>query len=76
MIFIFLKPISCIQGKYSADYYTSLGFPGGSVEENASVMQEMWVQSLGGEVSLEKKMATHSSILAREILWREEPGAL
>ena len=41
MIFIFLKPISCIQGKYSADYYTSLGFPGGSVEENASVMQEM-----------------------------------
>ena len=30
-------------------------------------MQEMWVQSLCGEDSLEKEMATHSSILAREI---------
>ena len=29
-------------------------------------MQEMWVQSLGGEDLLEKDMATHSSILAWE----------
>ena len=29
--------------------------------------QETWVCSLGGEVSLEKEMATHSSILAWEI---------
>ena len=29
-------------------------------------MQEMWVQSLGREDPLEKEMATHSSILARE----------
>ena len=29
-------------------------------------MQEAWVQSLGQEVSLEKDMATHSSILAWE----------
>ena len=31
-------------------------------------MQEIWVQSLGSEDPLEKEMATHSSILAWEIL--------
>ena len=35
--------------------------------KNLSAMQETWVQSLGMEDSLEKKMATHSSILAWEI---------
>ena len=39
-------------------------------------MQEMWVPSLGGEDTLEKKMATHSSILAWEIPQIEEPGGL
>ena len=39
-------------------------------------MQEMQVQSLGGEDSPEKEMATHSSILAWEIPWTEEPGGL
>ena len=39
-------------------------------------MQEMCVQSLGQEDSLEKEMATHSSILAWEIPWIEEPGEL
>ena len=39
-------------------------------------MQEMWVQSLGWEDFLEKEMATHSSILAWEIPWTEEPGGL
>ena len=39
-------------------------------------MQETWVQSLGREDSLEKGMATHSSILAWEIPWTEEPGGL
>ena len=38
--------------------------------------QEMWVQSLGGEDSLEKEMATHSSTLAWEISWTEELGGL
>ena len=37
-------------------------------------MQETWVQSLGLEDPLEKEMATHSSILAWEISWTEEPG--
>ena len=32
------------------------------------------IQSLGGEDPLEKEMATHSSILAWEIPWIEEPG--
>ena len=39
-------------------------------------MQETWLQSLGQEYPLEKEMATHSSILAREIPWVEEPGRL
>ena len=32
--------------------------------------------SLGWEDPLEKEMATHSSILAWEIPWTEEPGGL
>ena len=39
-------------------------------------MQEMQVQSLGWEDPLEKEMATHSSNLAWEIPWTEEPGGL
>ena len=39
-------------------------------------MQETWVQSLGWEDPLEKDMGTHSSILAWEIPWTEEPGGL
>ena len=39
-------------------------------------MQEMQVWSLVQEDSMEKKMATHSSILAQELLWTEESGGL
>ena len=39
-------------------------------------MQDTWVQSLDREESLEKGMATHSSILAWRIPWTEEPGGL
>ena len=39
-------------------------------------MQETWVQSLGLEDPLEKKMATHSSVLAWEIPWMEASGGL
>ena len=39
-------------------------------------LQEMWVQSLSREVSLEKEMGTHSSILAWRIPWTEESGGL
>ena len=36
----------------------------------------MRVQSLGWEDPLEREMAAHSSMLAREIPWTEEPGRL
>ena len=39
-------------------------------------MQETWVWSLSQEYPLEKEIATHSSILAWEIPWTEEPGRL
>ena len=44
--------------------------------KNLPAMQETWVWSLGQEDSLEKGMATHSSILAWRIPWTEEPGGL
>ena len=37
---------------------------------------ETWIRSLGQEDPLEEEMAAHSSVLAREIPWTEEPGAL
>ena len=39
-------------------------------------MRETWVRSLGQEDSLEKEMATHSSIIAWRTPWTEEPGRL
>ena len=44
--------------------------------KNLPVMQETWVQSLGWENALEKRMPTHSSILAWKIPWTEDPGRL
>ena len=47
--------------------------------KNSPAMQETseaQVPSLGWEDPLEEEMATHSSILAWEILWTEEPGGL
>ena len=38
--------------------------------------QEMWVGSLGQEDPLEGDMVTHSSMLAWESPWTEEPGGL
>ena len=60
------------------------GFPGGSVVKNLP-MQTSQVRSLGQKDPLEKKIATHSSILAWEIPthssilawkipWAEQPG--
>ena len=39
-------------------------------------MQETQVQFLGQEDPLKEETATHSSILAWEIPWTEEPGGL
>ena len=54
----------------------SAGFPGGSLVKNLSAKQQTWVWSLGQEDTLEKEMATYSSILVWEIPWTEEPGGL
>ena len=44
--------------------------------KNLPAVQETLVGSLGQEGPLEKGIATHSSILAWEILWTVEPGGL
>ena len=44
--------------------------------KNLPAMQETCVQFLGQEDTLEKEMATHSSILAWRIPWTEKPGRL
>ena len=44
--------------------------------KNLPAIQETWVPSLDEEESLEKEMATNSSIPAWEIPWTEEPGGL
>jgi len=44
--------------------------------KNMLAMRETQVRSLHPEDSLEKGMATHSSVLAWRIPWTEEPGGL
>ena len=44
--------------------------------KNLPAVQEIRVRSLGWEDSLEKEMATHSSIFAWKMSWTEEPGGL
>ena len=44
------------------------------IVKDLPAIRETWVQSLDQKDSLEKGMATHSSILAWRIPWTEEPG--
>ena len=44
--------------------------------KNLPAVLETWLRSLDWEDPLEKKVATHSSILAWEISWAEELGRL
>ena len=53
-----------------------MGFLGGLMVKNLPAKQEMWLQSLGQEGPLEKERAIHSSVLAWEIPWTEEPSSL
>ena len=46
------------------------------VVKNLLAMQEMQIQPLGQEDLLKKEMASHSSILAWKIPWREKLGGL
>ena len=50
--------------------------PRGLSGRESACQWESKVPSLGGEDPLEKEMATHSSILAWEIPWTEEPSGL
>ena len=59
--------------KESEDRY-SQGFLHDSAVKNPPTMQETQVQSQGQEEPLKNKRANHSSILAWEFPWREEPG--
>ena len=51
-------------------------FPVAQMVKNLPAMQETQVQSLGQEDPLDKRMATHSNILAWRIPWTKEPGGL
>ena len=44
--------------------------------KNLPAMQETWVRSLDWQDTLEKRMATHSTILAWRIPWTEKAGGL
>ena len=50
--------------------------PGSSVVKNPPPLQGTQVRSLGQEDPLKESMATHSNIVARTILWTEQPGGL
>ena len=77
---VVITPPQCRTRFHAACFKLSLPFPdvsaAGSVVENLPAMQEMQVPSLGWKDPLEKEMATHSYILAWEIVWTEEPGGL
>ena len=53
-----------------------MDFAGGSDGKESACKQKTQVRSVGPEDSLEKGMATHSSVLAQRIPWTEEPGGL
>ena len=53
-----------------------MGFPAGSVVKNPLANEGDTGSVLGSGDPLEKEMATHSSILAWEVPWTEEPGGL
>ena len=61
---------------FFCNLYLGRATPVTQMVKNLPAMQETQVQSLGWEDSLEKGMATHSSILAWRIPLTEEPGGL
>ena len=58
------------------DIYMDCDITLASLVAQTPAMQEILVQSLGGEDPLEKEMATHSIILACRIAQTKEPGRL
>ena len=57
-------------------YKREKGFPGGSEAKASACNVGDSGSIVGWEDPLQKEMATHSSILAWEIPWMEEPGRL
>ena len=58
---------------------TFVSFHGGSVVKKPLAVhevQKIWVRSLVAEDPMGRRVATHSSVLAWEIPWTEEPGGL
>ena len=69
ILFIVFHPFN----KYLLSIWASLV---AQMVKNLLAMQETRVGSLGWEDPLEKRTATHSSVLAQRISWTEEPGWL
>ena len=65
--------MSRIKDGFNDVYYNKLV---AQLVKNQPAVQETRVRSLVQEDPLEKEMATHSSILAWRVPWREEPGRL
>ena len=59
----------------SVSVYVQMGFLMAQMVKNLPAMQVTWVQFLGQEDTLEKGMATHSSIIAWRMPWTEEPDS-
>ena len=57
-------------------HYTTLLLKVAQMVKILPAMQETRLRSLGWQDSLEKGMATHSSIVDGRIPWTEEPGGL
>ena len=92
MVFVFLTSLSMIISScihvaangniaffFMADWYSIVGFPGGTVVKNlpANARDARDAGSIPGWADpLEEEMATRSSSLAWEMSWTEEPGGL
>ena len=67
--FIFLGSKITVDSDLSHEIKRCRAFLVTQMVKNLPAMQETWTQSLGREDSLEKGVATHSSILAWRIPW-------
>ena len=67
--------LNCTYEKSAFDYFPRTPLVVQTVK-HLPTRQETWVLSLGQEDPLEKEMATHASILAWMMPWREEPARL
>ena len=79
---IYMFKIEYLIRKDTANIHVLVGciifkdFPGYLVVKNLPTMQDTGIQSLDWEDPLEKRMTTHSSMLAWKIPWTKEPGGL